>query len=70
MPSTIILPNRIIQVKHNPVLASNLLELRAIEKYKAKHPSMSMNDAAIQWIDKNAAAWRAKHPLQQILAGR
>jgi hypothetical protein len=67
--NTIILPpNRIIQVK-NPVLASNLLELKAIERYKARHPELSMNDAAIRWIDKNAAAWRAKHPLQQI-AGR
>jgi hypothetical protein len=68
MSTTIILPDRIIQVKSNPVLASNMLELKAIEKYKAQHPALSMNDAAIQWIDKNAATWRAKHPLQ-ILSG-
>jgi hypothetical protein len=66
--STIILPNRIIQVKSNPVLVSNMLEIKAIEKYKARHPNLSMNQAAIQWIDKNAATWRAKHPLQ-ILSG-
>ena len=66
----ILSPNRVIQVKSNPVLVSNLLELKAIEKYKARHPEMSMNDAAIKWIDRNAAAWRSKHPLQQILSGR
>ena len=65
--STIILsPNRVIQVKSNPVLVSNLLELKAIEKYKARHPEMSMNDAAIKWIDHNAASWRSKHPLKII----
>ena len=69
MSTTLISPTRAIQVKVNPVLVSNLLELKAIERYKARHPDMSMNDAAIRWIDKNAAAWRAKHP-QQILSGR
>lgn len=64
--STIILPNKVIQVKSNPVLVSNLLELKAIEQYKARHPELSMNAAAIQWINKNAATWRSKHPLQQI----
>jgi hypothetical protein len=69
MKSTIIMPDRVIQVKENPVLVSNMLEFKAIEKYKAKHPELSLNDAAIQWIDRNAAAWRAKHPME-ILTGR
>jgi hypothetical protein len=60
--STIILaPNKIVQVKYSAVRVSNLLELKAIEKYKAQHPELSMNAAAKKWI-----AWRSKHPLQQI----
>lgn len=66
MKSSIILTSRAIQVRANPVLASNMLELKAIESYHQKHPGMSLNDAAVQWINKNAAAWRVKHPLQQI----
>ena len=63
--ATINLPNKvqIYQVK-DPILTSNLLELKAIEKYKSLHPELSMNAAAIKWIDKNAATWRFKHPLQ------
>jgi len=59
----ITLPKKIIQVKANPVLVSNLMELKAIESYQHQHPDMSMNAAAIQWIDRNAAKWRAKHPM-------
>jgi hypothetical protein len=66
MSPIILTPNRVIQVKSNPVLVSNLLELKSIEKYHCQHPDMSMNDAAIQWIDKNAAKWRAKHPMEVI----
>lgn len=60
--SIIITPDRAIQVKDNPVLVSNLMELKAIEHYHHRHPEKSMNDAAIEWINKNAATWRSKHP--------
>jgi hypothetical protein len=63
MSTITLLPTRIIQVK-NPVLVSNLIELKEIVRYKDKHPELSMNDAAIRWINKNAAAWRAKHPME------
>jgi hypothetical protein len=55
-------PPRVIQVK-NTLIHSNLLQLKEIEKYQRQHSSMSMEQAAVQWIDKNAAQWRAKHPL-------
>jgi hypothetical protein len=52
----------IVQVK-NTVLESNLLELKAIERYQHKHPSMDMETAAMSWIEKNAARWRMNHSL-------
>jgi hypothetical protein len=62
MKSPIIInANKIIQVR-NPVLVSNLLELKAIEKYHQRHPNKTLNEAATEWIDQNAASWRAKHP--------
>jgi hypothetical protein len=59
---TTIIPSNsvhIYQVK-NPVLTSNLLELKAIEEFRGQHPELSMNAAAIRWIDRNAATWRSK----------
>jgi hypothetical protein len=64
MSKTYILPvgsqASLVQVK-NTVLESNLLELKAIERYQHKHPSMSINQAAITWINQNAARWRKRH---------
>ena len=63
MKNIIILNSRkLIEIK-NPILTSNMLELKEIEGYKKKHPNLSMNDAAIQWIDQSAASWRVKYPL-------
>jgi hypothetical protein len=66
MKADLIIPHQakttIIQVK-NELVISNGLQLKEIEKYHQKHPQISMNEAAIQWIDKNAAAFRKKHPL-------
>ena len=47
----------------NDLLNSNLLQLREIEKFKRRHPNITIDQAAMVWIDKNAASWRAKHPL-------
>jgi hypothetical protein len=52
----------IVQVK-NTVLETNQLELKEIEKYQHQHPTMSMEAAAMSWIDKNAAQWRHKYTL-------
>ena len=51
---------KLIEVKA-PILVSNILELKEIEGYKEKHPNLSMNEAAIQWIDHSAASWRANY---------
>ncbi len=64
--SIILLPKKVLFQVKNPVLVSNMLELKAIEKYRVKHPEMSMNAAAIQWIKDHAAAWRSKHPLIRV----
>jgi hypothetical protein len=40
-----------------------MLELKQIEAYHKSHPELTINQAAYQWIDGNAVAWRAKHPL-------
>ena len=63
----LILPDHtIIQIKE-PVLVSNLLELKEIEKFQHRHPSMNMEQAAMKWINKNAAAWRQNyHPIQGV----
>jgi hypothetical protein len=55
----------IVQVK-NTVLASNMLELKEIERYQRKHPSMDINTAGITWIAQNAARWRMNHPLVEV----
>jgi hypothetical protein len=52
----------VVQVK-NDVLVSNTLQLREIERYAARHPELSMNDAAVRWIARNSAKWRRKHTL-------
>ena len=58
-------PKKIVEIK-NPLLVSNMIELDAIKKYKGKHPDLTMNEAATQWINRYAATWRARHPLEII----
>lgn len=53
---------QLIQVK-NDLITSNLLQIKEIEKFRNKRPDLSMNEAAIQWINHNAVTWRRKHPL-------
>jgi hypothetical protein len=52
----------IVQIK-NTVLESNLLEVKAIEHYQHLHPSLTVEEAAMTWIARNAARWRRHHPL-------
>lgn len=47
----------------NDLVVSNLLQLREIEKYHKLHPDRSINQAAVEWIDRNSARWRGQHPL-------
>ena len=54
---------KVVEAVKNDLLTSNLLQLREIEKFKRRHPNITMDQAAMVWIDKNAAAWRSKHPL-------
>jgi len=55
---------QIIQVnKSADVLRSNLQQLHEIELYHVRNPQLSINEAAIQWIDNNAKDWRTTHPL-------
>jgi hypothetical protein len=55
--------SQIATVKSNAdLITSNLLQLREIERYQ-KRTGLSMNDAAIKWIDRHALRWRIKHPL-------
>ncbi|MBE3144244.1 MAG: hypothetical protein IMZ61_10025 [Planctomycetes bacterium] len=56
----------LVQVK-NTVLQSNLLEIQAIERYQHKHPTMNMEQAAMTWIEKNAARWRKQHSTGGII---
>jgi hypothetical protein len=54
----------LIQVKPSvDVLKSNLQQLHEIELYHVRNPQLSINEAAIQWIDNNAKDWRTTHPL-------
>ena len=54
--------SKVVVVK-NPLLKSNLLQLKEIAAYHYRNPHLTINDAAIKWIDQNAGQWRKKHPL-------
>ena len=66
--SDLILPQRTQMIQVCPsskeVIASNLQQLKEIEAYQIQNPKMSMEQAAIEWIDSNAASWRNHNPLE------
>jgi len=52
----------VVEVK-NTLIASNMLEVKRIEEYQHRHSGLTINQAAQQWIARNAASWRRRHPL-------